>query len=60
MDWMEELVRKAAEDRSPDATTFEIQKLSLGLYAVAAYEEDEDGNMSFPERYFISIEGKVL
>lgn len=60
MDWMEEKVREAAAERSPDATTFEIHRLSLGLYAVTAYETGDDGTLDHPERYFISIEGKVL
>lgn len=61
MEALKDLVIEAAQEHSPDASTFEIQFLGAGIYAVAAKEFDEEsGDEISVERYFMKISAVVV
>lgn len=57
----DEIVRREAERHSPDASVFDIQPLGQGVYAVLAYEEDEETEELFnAEAFFLVLNAKEL
>lgn len=55
------LVVEAAQEESPDASDFEVQRLGNGIFAVTAWERDPETEAPVhPERYFMALSARRI